>query len=187
VSTLIAIAYPEEDNATRAFDLLRRLQRERGVRLDDAVIVSRRPDGRVKLHQTLPPGATAGALWGGLIGLIFLAPLLGMAVGAASGHAAAFADTGVDARFMKELGEVMPPGGTALIVLMDRVDLSELSPLLAELDGEVIHSSLSDDAESRLQEALRATAVSVGAPEARKPPGPPRPPRPPGEGDDDLP
>ena len=52
------------------------------------MIVEHRGDGKVKLHQPSMAGmgAAGGALWGGLIGLIFFMPLFGMAIGAASGR-----------------------------------------------------------------------------------------------------
>lgn len=56
---------------------------EHVIELEDAVIVDRDERGRVKLHQLHSPaarGAAGGALWGGLIGLLSLGPLLGMAV-----------------------------------------------------------------------------------------------------------
>jgi uncharacterized membrane protein len=48
------------------------------IKLDDLVIVERKDDGDVKLHQPSLAGlgAASGALWGGLIGLIFFVPLL---------------------------------------------------------------------------------------------------------------
>jgi uncharacterized membrane protein len=87
--------------------------REHSLALDDAVIVERRPDGNIKLHQPslAGRGAAGGALWGGLIGLIFLMPLFGMAIGAASGAAArALSDYGINDDFMKELGDKLPGG-----------------------------------------------------------------------------
>src|SRR4029450_471010 len=44
-------------------------------------IVEHRGDGKIKLHQPSMAGigAASGALWGGLIGLIFFMPLVGMA------------------------------------------------------------------------------------------------------------
>src|SRR3954447_15292199 len=90
MANLIAIAYPDESTAREVLNTLARLQTEKSIELEDAVIVTRNQDGKVKLHQTSKTaamGATGGALWGGLIGLIFLAPLLGMAVGAAGGGA----------------------------------------------------------------------------------------------------
>src|SRR3954467_9343340 len=109
VSNLIAVAYEDVGTARNVLGELGELGVEHAITLDDAVIVERRPDGKVKLHQTVKPGAAGaagGAPWGGLIGLLFLAPFLGMAVGAASGGlAGATTDMGVDDAFMKQLGE----------------------------------------------------------------------------------
>ena len=77
------------------------------------VIVERRSDDKVKLHQPsmAAAGAVSGALWGGLIGMIFLVPLFGMALGAASGApGGAMSDYGIDDKFMKELGTELEPG-----------------------------------------------------------------------------
>ena len=108
MSTLIAIAYPDVATATQVRDTLADAMKEHIIELEDAVVVTRDSDGKIKLHQavnTTATGAAGGALWGGLIGLIFLVPLLGMAVGAASGAAAgALSDAGVDDKFVKELG-----------------------------------------------------------------------------------
>ena len=74
-------------------------------------MLSSSSDGKARTLLAAGAGAL-GAVWGGLIGLIgliFLAPLLGMAVGAAAGAAGgAMANYGVDDRFMKELGETHP-------------------------------------------------------------------------------
>src|SRR5918992_1913948 len=121
MSDLIAVAYDDRATAEKVRDELAQLTREHVIEIEDAVVAERRDDGKIKLHQTLNPagaGAAGGALWGGLIGLIFLAPLLGAAVGAAVGGASgALTDIGVDDNFMRELGQSLPEGGAALIVL----------------------------------------------------------------------
>src|SRR4029450_3918285 len=136
MSNLIAIAYPDVDTAKSVQAELGQLTRERSIVLDDMVVVERRPDGKVKLHQavsTAGAGAAGGALWGGLIGLIFLAPLLGMAVGAAAGGAAgALTDVGVDDNFMKDLGAKLEPGKAALIVLVHRSTPDKVIPEISK-------------------------------------------------------
>ena len=90
MSDLIAVAYPDKNTAAAVRERLLRLTAEHVIELEDAVIVDRDANGKVKLHQVHSPaarGAVGGAVWGGLIGLLFLAPLLGMAVGAAAGGA----------------------------------------------------------------------------------------------------
>ena len=163
MSDLIAVAYDDRETAERVRDELASLTREHVIEIEDAVVVERDRDGKVRLHQTVNPagaGAAGGALWGGLIGLIFLAPLLGAAIGAAAGAATgALTDTGVDDRFMKELGQNLPEGGAALFVLVRRATPDKVIPRISGYGGRIIQSSLSTDAEQRLQEALNAAGA----------------------------
>jgi uncharacterized membrane protein len=159
MSNLIAIAYPDVDTAQQVMTTLGELQVERSIELEDAVIVTREEDGKVKLHQarsTTGAGAAGGALWRGLIGLLFLAPLLGMAVGAASGAITGkLTDVGVDDSFLKELGEKLEPGMAAVIVLVSRSTPDKVIPAVRDYGGTVLQSSLDNEAEARLREALQ--------------------------------
>jgi uncharacterized membrane protein len=140
---------------------LGRLTREHVIEIEDAVVATREADGRVKLHQAVNPagaGAAGGALWGGLIGLIFLAPLLGAAIGAGVGAASgALTDLGIDDNLMRDLGQSVPEGGAALFVLVRQVTPDKVIPRISQYGGKILQSSLSDEAEQRLQEALSAT------------------------------
>jgi uncharacterized membrane protein len=164
VSNLIAVAYPDQPTAERVRDELARLTREHVIEIEDAVVVTRQPDGNVKLHQTVNPagaGAAGGVLWGGLIGLIFLAPLLGAAIGAAAGAAGgALSDPGIEDNMMKELGHTLPEGGAALFVLVRQVTPDKVIPRISQYGGRVLQSSLSNESEQRLQEALDAAAAA---------------------------
>jgi uncharacterized membrane protein len=162
VSDLIAIAYPDLETARQVASNVGEAQKAHLIELEDMVIVERRGDGKVKLHQPSMAGAGAagGALWGGLIGLIFFMPLFGMAIGAASGAAAgAMSDAGVDDRFLKDLGTKLEPGRAAVIGLVRQANMEKI---LAEvkITGEVIQTSLTGDAEQALRDAL----ASAGAP-----------------------
>ena len=163
MSELIAIAYPDRETAEAVRLTLADLATERTVELEDAVVVTRDEEGKVKLHQTRRPaatGATGGAFWGGVIGLLFLAPLIGMAIGAAAGGAAgALTDVGIDDRFMTRLGASLAPGGAALIVLVRKVTPDKVLPHVQRYGGEVIQTSLDDETEARLRDALGAEAV----------------------------
>jgi uncharacterized membrane protein len=165
MANLIAVAYPDEATAKEVLSTLARLQTEHAIELEDAVVVTRNDEGKVKLHQSVrtgAAGAAGGALWGGLIGLLFLAPLLGMAVGAAAGGAAgALTDVGVDDKFLKELGSKLEPGAAALIVLVHRSTPDKVLPEISKFGGDVIQSSLDNDAEERLREALAAREASA--------------------------
>jgi uncharacterized membrane protein len=167
MSTLIAIAYPDMDTAERARQELMQATKEHLVKLEDAVVVTHDADGKIKLHQavsTTGAGAAGGALWGGLIGLLFLAPLFGMAIGAASGAVAGkMTDTGVNDNFMKELGTKLQPGAAALIALGSTEARDKVLARMAPYGGEVIQTSLSGEEEERLRAALGEGAPVASA------------------------
>jgi uncharacterized membrane protein len=164
MSNLVAVAYPDEETAREVGQTLMELQKEHSIELEDLAIAVRQDDGKIKLRQTFKPvasGATGGALWGGLIGLIFFMPLLGAAIGGATGAAAGAAtDVGVDDNFMKDLGAKLQPGGAAVFVLVRQSTPDKVLPRISQYGGDVIHSSLSQDAEEALQEALRPHATA---------------------------
>ena len=156
VSTLIAIAYPDAQTAERVRAELVQATKEHLVQLEDAVVVEHRADGKIKLHQPslAGVGATGGALWGGLIGLIFFVPLFGMAIGAAAGAAAgAMSDSGVDDKFMKDLGTKLESGGAAVILLVRQANMEKILSEV-KIPGEVIQTSLTEDSEQALRDAL---------------------------------
>jgi uncharacterized membrane protein len=165
MSTLIAIAYPDVATAERVRGELIQATKEHLVRLEDAVVVEHRDDGKIKLHQamgTAGAGAAGGAMWGGVIGLLFLAPLLGMAVGAASGALAGkMADVGADDDFMTSLGSSLQPGAAALIVLGSTEARDKVLERVKGYGGEVMQTSLNREQEEQLRAALgEATAAS---------------------------
>jgi uncharacterized membrane protein len=157
MSTLVAIAYPDMATAEKVRQELIQASKEHLVRLEDAVVVTNE-DGKIKLNQamsTTGAGAAGGALWGGLIGLLFLAPLVGMAVGAASGALAGkMTDTGVNDQFMKDLGAKLQPGNAALIALGSTDARDKLMERVSPYGGDVIQTSLDNEDEERLRAAL---------------------------------
>src|SRR3954453_15681248 len=157
MSSLVAIAYEDLDTAQQVVANLGRAQAGHELELDDVVIVERRGDGDIKLHQPsmAASGAAGGALWGGLIGLIFLMPLFGMALGAATGAAGgALRDYGINGKVIKGLGDKLPEGGAAIFVLVREATTDKVVPEIAKYGGHVIQSSLSDEQETALQDAL---------------------------------
>jgi uncharacterized membrane protein len=162
MSTLVAIAYPDAATAEQVRAELVQATKEHLIDLEDAVVVEHRADGKIKLHQamsTTGAGAASGALWGGLIGLIFLAPLFGMAIGAGAGALGGkVTDVGVNDNFMKELGAKMPPGGAALIALGRSESPQRVIDRVKQYGGEVIQTSLDEEGEERLRAALGESA-----------------------------
>jgi uncharacterized membrane protein len=168
MSDLIAVAYDDVTTAEAVRSKLFDLQRQQLIAIEDAVVVERTGDGKVKLHQlrsNVGRGAAGGALWGGLIGLVFLVPFLGAAMGAAVGAATGSAlDTGVDDNFMRQVGQELQPGKAALFVLLTKSTPEKVLPEVAPYGGRILRTSLSPEAEERLREAAQS---AQNVPQAR--------------------
>jgi len=163
MSSLVAIAYADQGTAERVKTALMEMQRDFVLQLDDLVVVTRPEDGKVKVHQTtsLPgAGVGGGALVGSAIGLLFLAPIVGAAIGAAAGGAAhALGDSGVNDKFMRELGERLDVGGAAVIVLVRSSIRDRVLPRLRKFGGHLLEADLTDEQEDSLRLALTDRAA----------------------------
>jgi uncharacterized membrane protein len=160
MSNLIVVAFEKESGATEYLGELAKLQKEELIKLDDAAILTRGADGKVKIKQAtslVGAGALGGAFWGMLIGMLFWAPMLGAAMGAGLGAVAGKAsDYGVDDDFIKEVGETLKPGTSALFVLVHDAQPDKVIDHLKQFKGEIIHTSLSNEQEARLRDAFSA-------------------------------
>ena len=164
--TLVVIGYESEIKAEEVRLALLKLQREYLIDLGDAVVAVREEDGTVKLRQLVnltATGALGGGFWGALIGVLFVNPLFGLAVGAAAGAlSGALSDVGIDDKFLKQLAQTLKPGTAALCVLVRRATPDKVLEEIKGFGGTVIKTSLSHDDEVKLQAAL-SSAKSAGA------------------------
>jgi len=123
--------------------------------------------GKVRLRQLYnltAAGAASGGFWGALIGLLFLNPLFGFAVGAAAGAVSgALRDVGIDDNFMKSLGETLKPGTAALCVLVRQMTPDKVVEELQKFGGTLIKTNLSHEKEEKLREALESAQKSASA------------------------
>jgi uncharacterized membrane protein len=158
VSELVVIAFDNEIGATEMRDALIALQEQRLVTLDDAAVVVRRSDGKVKVKQAVSlvgTGALGGAFWGMLIGLLFWMPWLGVAAGALSGALGdALSDYGLDDGFVREVGNTIQPGHSALFLLIREATPDKLMEALSQFNGRILQTSLSPESEAKLKESF---------------------------------
>jgi uncharacterized membrane protein len=163
MADLVEIAFPSEEKAEQVRQKLLDMQREYLIELGDAVIVVKQPNGRVKLNQLFNPtatGAVSRTFWGALIGMIFVMPLAGAAIGAASGAlGGALTDIGINDRFMRGAAQHLQSGNATLFLLIRKMTTDKVLAALEGEGGTVIRTSFDESKE----EALRAALARVGA------------------------
>lgn len=112
---------------------------------------------------------------GALIGLLFLNPLLGAALGAGAGAlSGAMTDVGINDDFMKEIGQTLLPGGSAVFILSRKMTADKVIERLGAFrsKGRILQSSLSTTDETAwkaLFDRAQAAAASVPASPATTP------------------
>ena len=158
MTELVVVAFDNETGAAEMRDALIELQKQKLVTLDDAAVVVRKPDGKVKVKQAVNlvgTGALGGAFWGMLVGLLFWMPWMGLALGALSGAlAGALSDYGVDDEFVREVGNTIQPGHSALFLLIREATPDKLMDELKQFNGKILQTSLSKEDEARLKDAF---------------------------------
>jgi len=167
MSDLVFIAFPTEQKAEEVRQKVLSLQREYLIELGDAVVVVKDAKGHVKLNQMInltATGAASGALWGTLIGFIFLSPLIGTAIGAASGALGGkFSDIGINDQFMKDAATALQPNTAGLFLLIRKMTTDKVLADLKGTGGTLMQTSFDETKEAQLREALAAVADTQAA------------------------
>lgn len=162
MSTLLVFAFNNETGAPEMVKHVQALQRQQLITLSDAATVLRRRDGKVKVKQAnnlVGAGALGGAFWGLLIGLLFWAPWSGLAAGAtADATSGAFAEKasgcGIEDDFIREVGQTIGPGHSALFLLVEYMVEDQVLDSLTRPHATLLRTNLSSEDEIRLREAF---------------------------------
>src|SRR5262249_5040907 len=116
MSNLVVLGFDGLHTADEVLNKLRSMQKEYLIDLEDSCVVERELSGEAHIKQAVDltamgarSGGVGGALWGTLVGLLFLNPLAGMAIGAITGAGAgavagSLADYGIPDDFVQKLG-----------------------------------------------------------------------------------
>ncbi|WP_309739260.1 MULTISPECIES: DUF1269 domain-containing protein [unclassified Chamaesiphon] len=157
MSDLIVVGFKDEFKADEVMNELRKLQSQYLVDLEDAAVVVRNQEGKVKIKQAqelVAAGAVSGSYWGVLLSVIFFNPIFALVGAAAGALSGALSDIGIDDNFMRDLGSTIEPGTSAIFVLVRKSTPDRVLEDLSKFEGKVLRTSLSKEDEAKLQEAL---------------------------------
>ena len=140
--TLAVISFEGEDTAKEALKVVKRLQKEKKLTIEDVVAARKDNKGKVKLVQGKELTAAKGARRFGVAGLVagtlLGGPVAGAVLGAAlGGFAGSKSDKGFDNKMLLELSEELEEGGSALFALVSDMDADAVDGSMQELGGEM--------------------------------------------------
>ena len=121
---VLVAGYQEIDEATRDFEALVALVKDKSVEIEGVILVTHAQDGSVAVRQTGDNLGRKGMGWGGGVGLavgLFAPPLLAsVAFGAvAGGVIGKFVDHRLESQIHDQIGENLPPGSAGIIAVFD--------------------------------------------------------------------
>jgi uncharacterized membrane protein len=165
VSELIVVGYNNQEQAEAARAGLFNLAKEYLIEIEDAVVATAEADGQIKLHQMVnlwAMGASGGAFWGLLAGLIFLNPIVGVAAGAGAGAlAGALSDYGINDGFMKDVSSALQPGQAALFISAKRATSDRVVEEMRKFGGRILRTNLDRSQEQALRDAFETARREV--------------------------
>ena len=135
LSDLLVLAFDNETGTVEMRDTPVSLQKQHIVTLDDATVVIRKQERQGQAGRQ--PGGKRGALGGGPN------------------------DIGVDDKFIKEVGETIEPGHSALFLLVRESTPDKLKEELGKYDAKVLQTSLSNEDEAKLQAMFGAEEIEA--------------------------
>jgi len=155
--TVLSMATPE--GAANALNIIQDLQKQQLIKVLDAAIVSwpagKKSPATKQLVSLVQVGALGGMFWGLLLGVIFMMPLFGMAVGAAMGAlGGAFRDYGIDDDFIDKVRSQVKEGTSALFLMTSDAVLDRVADAMKAVKFDIISTNLSKEQEQRLREAF---------------------------------
>lgn len=171
MADLVVLDFDGTDTADAMLTKLRSLKKQELIDLLDACVVVHPEGGEVQIKQSVnltalgaSSGLGTGALVGTLAGLLMLNPLAGFALGGLAGAAMGalsgrMSDFGINDEFIKELSATIPPGTSALFLLIAKATPDKVIAEVEEFRPRVLKTSLSQEQEDALRQALAAHAA----------------------------
>jgi uncharacterized membrane protein len=157
---LVVLGLDSPAKAEEVFDLAGDLARQELLQLQDAAYAYRDDKGKVRIHQAVSltgAGAASGALWGTLIGMLFLMPVAGLAIGAGTGALAGkLADVGINDDTIKQIGGQLEQGKAAVFLLAKSATVDKVIDAIKPYNPTVIQTNLTKDREEELVRALQS-------------------------------
>ncbi|MER5707316.1 DUF1269 domain-containing protein [Streptomyces sp. NPDC042898] len=166
MSELIVIGYDDHAVATKAFKAVQQLRDDHVVELSGLAVVRVDADGEThvdtpKRSEEVAISATAGALWGMVLGIVILTPGIGVVGAALGGLIGKLNQMGVDGRFRKKVEELLEPGSAAVVVMASKITEDRFAAAMEAYGGTVLKTSLSEESERELAEQLAGPAAEA--------------------------
>lgn len=153
---IVVGAFQDEGGAAKALEQLRTVQGQGLIKIDDAAVLRRDTSDKLHIQETADmtggKGAVVGGVTGAVLGLLAGPVGWGIGIGAlVGGLAAKLRDTGFPDAGLKEVGEGLRPGTSALVAVVEHTWVREVAQQLEKQGAAVITQILRQDIAQQLE------------------------------------
>ena len=142
------VVYDDYVGARAVFNILEKLQEEKAIDIKEAAVVTRGGSGKIAVDNLGFVGTGKGGVLGLVIGAVAVsAPLAGLLVGGLIG----FGRSGDRRRLKEVLESELGPRQSALAIVIKEADWEAVAEATKGWTGEIIKSSLSQEALATLE------------------------------------
>ena len=160
---LMVWTYEGKDQAQKALDRVHELNEKYAIELLNTTLLEKDEKGEthIREHKKVPSKrrVAIGIALGGLAGLVIgpVALVAGAIAGAVAGKKSdKKVEVGFSEEKLRKLNECLPPGGSALVLLIEHRWFHTLQVEMADFGGQLIHERLSDVSYEDLVKELEA-------------------------------
>jgi len=152
----VVAAFQDEYGADAVLDALKKATRDKVIKIQNAAVLRRDPANTLHIKETGDMHGGRGALSGGVVGAvagILAGPILiPVAAGAViGGLAAKLRDSGFSDARLKQLGEQLQPGTSAIVAVIEHTWVSQLEQMLVEAGADVVTDEIGADIAAELE------------------------------------
>jgi uncharacterized membrane protein len=158
MSQIVVIGFDTESQAGDALKSLRGLEKQGRISFEDTAVVTHHENGEFAVKNEASSATEGGAVVGAILGGVLLVtfPVAGIALGALAGAGVGAAvGSGIDGQFVDDVKANLPAGRSALFLQIKAADRGAAIATLRQYHGEIIQTSLDEETEAALRDALK--------------------------------
>ena len=152
---IIVAAFQDPNGASAALEELKQAKKQGLIKIEDAAILVKDADGKLRIKETADMGGGKGAVIGGVLGGVvglLAGPIGWAALGGAviGGLVAKSHDGGFSDARLKQIGDSLKPNTSAIIAVIDHVWVAEVERQMQKAGADTVTASLSADIAKQL-------------------------------------
>jgi uncharacterized membrane protein len=153
---IIVAAFQDPNGASAALEELKQAKKQGLIKIEDAAVLVKDADGKLRIKETADMGGGKGAVIGGVLGGVvglLAGPIGWAALGGAviGGVAAKMHDGGFSDARLKQIGDSLKPNTSAIIAVIDHTWVAEVERQMQKAGADTVTASLSADIAKQLE------------------------------------